>query len=109
MKKETAIGIAAIVIAVIVCILAVPALKQYREDAQTAHCVAHMSMIDMAKEAWAVKHKAQTGTVVTWTDLAPYIDEDVPLKCPAGGDYILGPIDTDPRCTFGGKHKRTTN
>ncbi len=64
-------------------------------------CVAHLKQIEGAKATWALEHRKQPTDVPTDSDLFGtnrYIF--VKPKCPAGGNYTLGAVSENPRCSI---------
>lgn len=65
------------------------------------HCVSNLKYLEGAKEQWAMQHKMDAGTEVTWDELVPAYIETVPV-CLTGGTYTLGEVGTAPTCTVKG-------
>lgn len=59
-------------------------------------CVIHLREIRGAKEQWAREYDKDIGDAPTWDDILPYFWP----YCPAGGEYTVGPLGTDPTCTM---------
>jgi hypothetical protein len=98
----------------------------YRFDNERSACINNLRLIDHAKEAYSIKgnptdrgalsweeigpsSRLSNGYVVTWEDLAPYLDASVPPACPAGGQYSVNPIGSNPTCSLGGQHVYNPN
>ena len=87
----------------ILCLLAViivPNFISSRNFVSQNSCVNLLRQIDGAKQSWAEDYHKTTNDVPTWTDLRPYIREDVPLKCPHGGVYTIGKVGELPSCSI---------
>jgi len=73
------------------------------ESSQNA-CINNLRQLQAAKTEWALETGATNGTLVTESDITPYIQLDskgrIP-KCPAGGTYIFGRVGEDVRCSIG--------
>lgn len=78
--------------------IAVPAFLRARENARGRACQENLSILDGAKEQYALENKKQNGDPVTMEDLKPYLKKAP--ECPAGGEYKLNPIGTDPVCSI---------
>jgi len=82
--------------------IAVPNFMKARESSRTKSCVANLKQIQAAKEQWAMDTQAATGATVADTALygtGKYIETEP--KCPSGGDYTIGALDTKPTCSIG--------
>jgi prepilin-type N-terminal cleavage/methylation domain-containing protein len=92
-----------IVVAIIglLAAIAIPNFVKARQASQKNACIANMKQIDGAKATWALETK-QVGTAVpTTSDLygsTNYIRDEP--KCPGGGAYTLGNVDTKPLCSL---------
>lgn len=83
--------------------IAVPYYVRSRRSAQVNICISNLSVIDGAKDRWAIENSKVNGDTVTWTDLVPYFVKKT-CPCPAGGVYIVNPIGVKPECTVGPPH-----
>lgn len=92
-----------IVIAIIglLAAIAIPNLVKSRTTAQRNGCIQNLKQIDGAKERWALETKKSSGTAVVDTEIDSYIKGGAP-KCPSGGSYTYGAIDTNPTCSIAG-------
>lgn len=92
-----------IVVAIIgvLAAMAIPNLVKARKDAQRAACVNNLRTIEGAKEIWALEKRGGGTDSPTDADL---VGADKALKskpkCPAGGTYTYGTVDTRPTCSF---------
>lgn len=82
--------------------LLLPALSKAKAKAQRIACLNNLKQIEAAKQAWALDNKKGSQDVPTMNDLKPFLNAPGPLKCPVGGDYIIGAMDTQPRCSVPG-------
>jgi len=91
-----------IVVAIIglLAAIAVPNYVGARKKAQQSACIRNLQQIDGAKEQWALEKKKSAGSPVVDAEVNDYI-KNVP-KCPGGGTYSYGAVDTSPACTIEG-------
>lgn len=95
-----------IVVAIIgiIIAIAVPAFLRARENARGRACQENLTKIDGAKEQFAIEEKVgQDEPVSIEDDLigdngTGYL-KAVP-ECPAGGEYTVGNIGTNPTCDY---------
>ncbi|HTQ10219.1 MAG TPA: hypothetical protein VMI31_09130 [Fimbriimonadaceae bacterium] len=87
--------------------VAVPNVLKVREDRHRADCIKNLKMISVAKDKWAMDHKAKNGAKVPMDDLA-----GVYLECPAygpmcpeGGAYDVNVVGVAPTCSLGKSEK----
>lgn len=73
------------------------------EHAKT--CRQNLRMIESAKRKIA-EDRGQAIGDVSWGDVLKAMNMTQIPKCPDGGEYILGPLGTLPRCTIGGNGTR---
>ncbi|MBL9171259.1 MAG: prepilin-type N-terminal cleavage/methylation domain-containing protein [Verrucomicrobiales bacterium] len=92
-----------IVVAIIgvLAAIAIPNLVKARKDAQRAACIQNLHTIEGAKEVWALEKKGGPTDSPSDADL---VGADKTLKnkpkCPAGGTYTYGNMDTRPACSI---------
>jgi hypothetical protein len=70
-------------------------------------CINNLRQIDGAKQSWALETKASTNATPTWDDIKPYCfrggtNVESPPKCPSGGVYTIGNLQTAPTCSVKG-------
>lgn len=83
--------------------IAVPNFIKARDVAQRNTCINNLRIIDGAKQMWALENNKTTGAVPSWSDLKPYLGKNAAkLKCPVGGEYIIGAVGEKPRCSIAG-------
>jgi hypothetical protein len=87
----------------IVIAVAVPAFLRARANARGRACQENLVKMDGAKEQYALEKNMSNGSVVEMKDLVGdgqtgYLRATP--TCPSGGEYTLGPIGTDPKCSF---------
>src|SRR5437773_10641430 len=91
-----------IVVAIIglLAAIAIPNFVKARTASQKNACIANMKQIEGAKATWALENKKNNGDTPAVTELygADKYIRDEP-KCPAGGDYTVGAVDTKPVCS----------
>lgn len=86
----------------ILFVVSVPAGIHSGGDPQV-WCDNNLLEISEAKALLAHELGLTNGTVVTPAQISKYIDGGFgSLKCFDGGTYIIGPIGTEPRCTYHG-------
>ena len=92
-----------IVVAIIglLAAIAIPNFVKARGTAQTNACINNLRQIDGAKEQWALEKKKSSGSSSVDTEIEAYIKGGAP-KCPAGGTYTYGAVDTSPSCSITG-------
>lgn len=90
-----------IVVAIIglLAAIAIPNFVKARQTAQKNACVQNLKQIDGAKERWALENKKSSGSAINEAEVKAYIKDGTP-KCPAGGAYTYGAIDTPPVCAI---------
>ena len=90
-----------IVVAIIglLAAVAIPNFMRARETAQKNACIANLKQIDGAKTLWSLD-TGNTGTPV-WADIVTAYIKKEP-KCPAGGAYTIGNLETEPTCDVTG-------
>lgn len=88
-----------IVVAIIglLALMAMPSFYLARVNSQRSICMNNMRKIEAAKDQWAIEHDENTGVVITWTEVLPYLKTQ-PM-CPAGGAYDGWEIGVPIYCT----------
>ena len=78
------------------------AQKYQEQDASV--CINNLRMLDGAKQAWAVEHKAAPTDAPTLAELLVYLGPGAANKlvCPKGGTYTVNNIQTPPACSVAG-------
>jgi len=99
MKKAFTLVEILIVVAIIGLIAAVgiPSFIGARQGAQDNMKEINIATVNAAKEQWAIINNKSTGSSVAWTNIAPYIGNNVtnPSQLNVGGcDINLGAIGT---------------
>lgn len=83
--------------------MAMPRMMQSRERARDAVCRANLRQIEFAKQAWAADNNPDNAAVPTEEDLKEYLGRALDqLKCPKGGTYTIGDMQTKPSCSVHG-------
>ena len=90
-----------IVVAIIglLAAIAIPNFVKARGTAQRNACINNLRQIDGAKEQWALENKKSAGTATVAAEVEAYIKGGAP-KCPGGGTYTYGAVDTAPDCSL---------
>ncbi|HZQ47758.1 MAG TPA: hypothetical protein VFC07_12140 [Verrucomicrobiae bacterium] len=103
------------VIVFVVAVVAVPNFIRPRMFVSTNACVNNLHWIQEAKRLWAEKNHKNPTNVPTMTDLfnekndlefskgTNYLSGvfKFPPRCPDGGNYILGAVNEEPKCSIG--------
>jgi hypothetical protein len=90
----------AVAIPAVLAGVAIPSFTKARETAQRNACINYLREIDGAKHQWALENKKAEQDVPAWQDLKPYLGgKGSAPKCPAGGKYTIGSVDTPPNCS----------
>jgi prepilin-type N-terminal cleavage/methylation domain-containing protein len=98
------IMIVVLIIAVLLAI-AIPNFMKARDTSRAKACVSNLRQIDTAKMQWAmdsIPPKIGTDTPGA-TDLYPTYVKVKPT-CPAGGEYTINAVDTNPTCPNADKY-----
>ena len=92
-----------IIIAIIgvILMMALPGWIQARAHSRRNVCQENLTQIDGAKYVWALQNSKYNDDTPGWDDL---VGEDSYIRkspgCPAGGTYVLNPVDTEPTCSL---------
>ena len=68
-------------------------------------CINNLRQIDGAKQTWALEMGKHVGDIPSWSDIRPYLGRGTngPIpKCPSGGTYTIGTVETAPKCSVAG-------
>lgn len=87
----------------VLLMIAIPAWVGARERSQARTCQSQLREIRYAKEAWGMDNQKKSTDTPTMEDLYPAYLKKQPF-CPAGGEYTIGDLSTDPTCSIGGNH-----
>ncbi|MCX7799025.1 MAG: prepilin-type N-terminal cleavage/methylation domain-containing protein [Fimbriimonadales bacterium] len=92
--------IVVLIVGVLVSI-AVPQFLQARGRSMQRTCMQNLRKLADAKEVFAQEHKKADGDSVTMADLYPdYVRGATAPTCPAGGTYTVGPVGSEPTCSY---------
>jgi hypothetical protein len=87
-----------------IVVVLIPDFVAARYENNQNSCVNNLRQLQAGKMEWALETGATNGTLVTESDITPYIQLDsngkIP-KCQAGGTYIIGRVGEDVRCSIG--------
>ena len=64
-------------------------------------CIKNLEWIEGAKKIAAVEHGLKPGVSVSQQELEKYMIGEW-RSCPAGGEYTINPIGTEPTCSISG-------
>jgi len=83
--------------------IAIPNFMKARANSQANACINNLRQIDTAAQQVAFEKNKHVGdTLIYPDDLTPYIklnsNQQIP-PCPAGGNYVLGPVGATPSVT----------
>ncbi len=94
-----------IVVAIVgmLAVIATPYYVRARERSQMQACINNLRQIDNAKDRYALETNLTDGSPVTWLDIVPFFLQPFG-GCPAGGNYVVNPVSTEPECTLGAPH-----
>jgi|SRR6267378_790260 len=66
-------------------------------------CYGNLRRIDVAKEQLAHQNNLTNGAAISSDEVSPYIEGAFAnLRCYQHGQYIIGPVGTEPRCSYHG-------
>ena len=83
--------------------IAIPNFVKARTTAQQNVCIAHLKMLDLAKEQWGLENKKELTDTPTMGELVgPSLYIKTTPVCPAGGSYTIGSLNELPTCSFAG-------
>lgn len=80
--------------------IAVPNFVKARATSEKNACINNLRQLDAAKNEWALEKGKHGDAVPTKADLMPYLTKWP--KCPAGGTYTIGSVNTPPQCSLPG-------
>jgi prepilin-type N-terminal cleavage/methylation domain-containing protein len=85
-----------IVVAIIglLAAIAIPNFVRARTTSQKNGCINNLRQIDGAKQQWALEFQRKSGDPCVSSDCSPYLKAWP--TCPAGGDYTLTTVATQP-------------
>jgi len=70
-------------------------------EQEKSECLRNLSILDAAKEEWALVEKKWDGDDIIKSEVGSYIKGGGPT-CPSGGTYTYGRIGEDPTCSVPG-------
>lgn len=83
--------------------IALPAFIHTRDTSQSKSCSANLQTIMVAKEEYAMDNNASNSYTPVWNDIQQYVKSSGTPLCPStGAPYILGSINVQPICSYGG-------
>lgn len=92
-----------LLILLLLAIIAWPSFIKARDKSRTLACHNQMYQIDVAKEQFGQDAKLTDGAVLTADQISPYIRGGwKALHCPSGGQYTIGKLGEDVRCSVHG-------
>ena len=71
-------------------------------NARRQTCANQLNQIAVAKQTWALEKAKQEDATPTVADLAGYLEGGKFRKCPDGGNYVIGNVSENPRCSVAG-------
>ncbi|MEI8351227.1 MAG: hypothetical protein WCG36_02835 [bacterium] len=82
--------------------IAIPSFMKARTVSQGNACINNLRMLEAAKEQWALENKKKEGDSVVEAGILKYMKGGQMRRCPQGGDYTLGVIGENARCSCPG-------
>jgi len=79
--------------------IAMPAFIQARQTARRNTCVNNLRLISAAKEQAALENGFSETSVLTSTQILPYIKGNSMPLCPGNGVYTVNAVSTNPICS----------
>jgi hypothetical protein len=99
-----AVGVSLLTAALVA--IAVPAFRRYRAETQRNLCISHMSLLNHAKEVYAMEHDLKDGDTIPEAGAMEYVNGFTweTLSCPTAGSntYTIGKAGEDPCCAVHG-------
>jgi hypothetical protein len=86
---------------VVVLVIAVPNFIRARNTSARNSCVNNLRQIDGAKQQWYLENQKSSNDIPTHAEVALYLKNNTFPVCPAGGKYIVGRVDEEPKCSAG--------
>ena len=109
--KRRASALAAFGLLVLICaadLWATSGIHRVYAFSSSNACVNNLRQIDAAKQQWALENNKTSNDTPTWADIIPYLGRPEKTnsmpKCPEGGQYILGKVGEEPKCSIGNYH-----
>ena len=85
----------------LIAAIAIPNIKEARNNAQVNGCKASLRTIDLAIAEWSLEKRQPDGAPVSLEDLRGYFVDGIPI-CPARGEYHVSVVGEKPTCTVVG-------
>ena len=92
----------AVAVPAMLAAIAIPNFVKAREVSQRNACINNLRQIDAAKQQWALEKNMPATATPSKDDLKPYLGRNKFPVCPKGGDYTIGPVKEQPRCSIPG-------
>ncbi len=92
------------VIGVLTAMVASKYLRKRTSRSANACVEVNLPAIAAAKKRWATARTAPPGATPTPQDLIPFLEDERWPQCPAGGQYVIGPIGKPPACSYQPAH-----
>jgi hypothetical protein len=93
--------IVACLLAGFIIVIVIPNFIRLQYETASNACINNLRQIESAKEQWKIESSKRDGDVVTEADIKPYFANGNLPKCPANGNYIIGRVGEDPKCSVG--------
>lgn len=78
--------------------------SQEIEDGRSV-CINNMRLIDAAKEQYSLANNITNNVNISTDKITKYLRGGILPTCPNGGNYVIGPYNTNPSCTVHGALK----
>ena len=82
--------------------IAVPNLIRARTNSNASACINNLQMMYGAQEILSREERVLGTTLITLSNIAPYLPKGQIPKCPVNGNYIVDYITNSPRCSISG-------
>jgi hypothetical protein len=82
--------------------MALPAMAKAKDRAQKIACINNLRTIQGAKKHWALENGKPSTATPTLEEIRAFAAPGKIVRCPKGGEYIVGSIDEQPRCSIHG-------
>jgi hypothetical protein len=94
----------------ILAAMAIPNFTRARIVRALNNCIdRNLPDIATAKQRWATKNGKSVGAIPEQADLLPFLKGHTWPTCPAGGQYYIAPVGSNPSCSLSNLHPWNPN